>query len=101
MNMDVVDPSSQTVTLMPTGVAAGHSETAFEKLAAKLRPLAKNCESLPSAVAAVREAASGLGLSESARDYDLNAVTDNSVRCASIYETVGGTIFLTVRGPRG
>ena len=34
-------------------------------------------------------------------DYDLNTVTDNSMRCASIYETVGGTIFLTVRGPHG
>jgi hypothetical protein len=49
----------------------------------------------------VRAAASSLGLSESAHGFDLNTVTDNSVRCASIYETVGGTIFLTVRGPRG
>jgi hypothetical protein len=101
MNMDVVDPTSQTVTLIATGVPAGLSETAFEKLATKLRPLTKNCESLPSAVTSVRAAANGLGLSESARAYDLNAVTDNALRCASIYETVGGTIFLTVRGPSG
>ena len=95
---DVVDTSRQSVTLIPTSVATGPATT-FETLAAKLRPITQNCESLPSAVASVRAAASGLGLSESARGYDLNSVTDNSMHCASIYETVGGTIFITVRGP--
>ena len=95
---DVVDPSTQSVTLIPTSVATG-APTTFEMLAGKLRPITQNCESLPSAVASVRAAASGLGLSESARGYDLNSITDNSMRCASIYETVGGTTFLTVRGP--
>ena len=95
---DIVDPATASVTLIPTSVATGLPET-FEKLAAKLRPIAQRCETLPAAVASVRAAASGLGLSESTRGYDLNAVTDNSLRCASIYETVGGTIFLTVRGP--
>ncbi len=80
-------------------VATG-SKTVFEKLAVKLQPVTQSCESLPAAVSSVRAAASGLGLSESARGYDLNTVTDNSMRCASIYETVGGTIFITVRGPR-
>jgi hypothetical protein len=88
------------VTLIPVDVPTG-SETTHQKLAEKLQPLTQSCESLPSAVASVRAAASGLGLSESARGYDLNTVTDNSVRCASIYETVGGTIFLTLRGPSG
>jgi hypothetical protein len=96
---DIVDPSTESVTLIPVGVPTG-PETAYQKLAHKLQPLTQSCESLPSAVASVRAAASGLGLSESARGYDLNTVTDNSVRCASIYETVGGTIFITVRGPR-
>jgi hypothetical protein len=95
----VVDPASLTVTLIPTGVPSGLPETTFEKLAARLRPLTHSCESLPVAVAAVRAAASGLELSASARGYDLNTVADNSLRCTSIYETVGGTIFLTVRGP--
>jgi hypothetical protein len=96
---DVVDPSAQSVTLIPTSVATG-APTTFETLAGKLRPLTKTCVSLPAAVASIRTAAAGLGLSESARTYELNAVTDNSLHCASIYETVGGTIFLTVRGPR-
>jgi hypothetical protein len=95
---DIVDPTTESVTLIPVGIRTG-SETTFQKLADKLQPLTQSCESLPSAVAAVRAAASGLGLSESARGYDLNTVIDNSARCVSIYETVGGTIFVTVRGP--
>ena len=97
---DIVDPTTQSVTLIPTAVATG-AATTFETLAGKLRPLTKSCVSLPTAVASVRAAAAGLGLSESARTYELSAVTDNSLHCASIYETVGGTIFLTVRGPHG
>ena len=98
---DIVDPSTQSVTLIPTSVASGPPETTFQKLAHKLRPLTQSCESLAPAVASVRAAASSLGLSESATGYDLNTVIDNSMRCASIYETVGGTIFVTVRGPGG
>jgi hypothetical protein len=97
----LVDPASRTVTLTQIGDPSAGPETTFQKLADKLRPLARSCRSLPAAVASIRAAASGLGLSEAARGYDLNAVTDNSVRCASVYETVGGTIFLTVRGPSG
>ena len=98
-NSEVVDPASRTVTLIATAVPTG-PETTFRRLADKLRPVTKSCESLPAAVASVRSAANDLGLSESGRTYELNTVTDNSLRCASIYETVGGTIFLTVRGPR-
>lgn len=97
---DIVDPATQSVTLIPTAVATGPTTT-FETLADRLRPLTRSCMSLPAAVTSVRAAATSLGLSESARTYELNAVTDNSLRCASIYETVGGTTFLTVRGPRG
>jgi len=92
-NSDVVDPASQTVTLISTGAATG-PETAFQRLADRLRPLTRECQSLRAAVASVRDAAKGLV-------YDLNTVTDDSLRCAAIYETVGGTTFLTVRGPSG
>ena len=98
-DMDIVDPTSQTVTLAPFGAPAGSGSTE-QKLAAKLRSVAQSCESLPAAVSSARAAAASLGLSESAKTYELNATTDNTMRCASIYETVGGTIFLTVRGPR-
>ena len=90
---DVVDPATKTVTLIPVGAPAG-SDTPFQKLADKLRPFTRSCVSLPAAVASVRAAAEGLA-------YQLDAVKDDSLRCASIYETVGGTIFLTVRGPSG
>jgi hypothetical protein len=97
---EYIDPSSSTVQLIPIG-APTTTDSTVKNLADELRPLTQSCKSLPSAVAAVRAAASELGLSESARTYQLDAATDNSLRCASIYETVGGTIFLTVRGPSG
>ena len=100
----LVDPTTESVTLSAGPVATG-AKTVFEKLAARLRPVTRGCQSLPAAVASVRAAASRLGLSQAppagVRTYDLNTVTDNLLRCASIYETVGGTIFLTVRGPAG
>jgi hypothetical protein len=99
-NADLVDPTTQSVTLAGGRAHTGPEQT-FEKLAEKLRPVTRTCESLPVAVASVRDAAHSLGLSESAQGYDLNTATDNSLRCASVYETVGGTIFLTVRGPSG
>jgi hypothetical protein len=96
---NLVDPATQTVTLIPT---EGPIEPATaHSLADKLRPLTRSCESLSTAVAKVRADADELGLSESARAYELDAVKDNSRSCASIYETVGGTIFLTIRGPNG
>jgi hypothetical protein len=98
---DIVDPASKTVTLIASSGDAADHETTFRKLADKLRPLTQRCESLPVAVASVRAEAAELGLSESNRTYELGAVEDDSLRCASIYETVGGTIFLTVRGPSG
>jgi hypothetical protein len=101
VDLNLVDPGSQTVTLMPTGIPSGLPATTFEKLAARLRPVTRKCTSLPAALASVRAVARHLGLQENARGYDLNATTDNSMPCASIYETVGGTIFLTVRGPSG
>jgi len=97
-NAEVIDPASKTVTLIPIGGVAGPGTT-FQKLAAKLRPVENGCVSLSSAVASARAAASSLGLSESARTYELQTVPEASARCASIYETVGGTLFLTVRGP--
>ena len=98
---DIVDPGAQTVTLIRTSPAGGPSETTFLKLADKLRPLTQTCESLPAAVAAARAAADGLGLSESAKTYELNVGTDSSLHCAAVYETVGGTIFLSIFGPKG
>lgn len=97
VSAEVLDPVTTTVTLIAMGTTSAGGSA--RELADKLRPLTQECQSLPDAVAAVRATAAGLGMAESARTYDLNAVTDDSMRCASITETVGGTIFLTVRGP--
>jgi hypothetical protein len=94
----VVDPATESVTLL-SGPAQDVPQTVFEKLAVKLQPVTQRCQSLPAAISSVRTTASTLGLSESPTGYDLNTAVDKSMRCASIYETVGGTIFLTIRGP--
>lgn len=88
---EVIDPSSLTVTLIPIGSPATADPT-VKRLADDLRPITQSCESLPAAVAAARSAAKGLS-------YRLSPVTDGSLRCARIYLSVGGTIFIDVRGP--
>jgi hypothetical protein len=93
---EYIDPASSTVALIPIGDPQTADPT-VKKLAE--RPITQTCESLPAAEPAARAAADGLGLSESARTYELDATTDDSLHCTSIYLTVGGTIFLTLRGP--
>jgi hypothetical protein len=68
------------------------------RLAAELRTIAAQCESLPAATAAVEQAAASLGLSQSDSTYELSQVRED-VPCTRIYESVGGTIFLVLRGP--
>jgi hypothetical protein len=90
-NSDYVDPATESITLISSDVKTAQ-DTAIQKLADRLRPVTRECQSLSAAVASVRNAAQGL-------PYNLNAVEDNSLHCSAIFETVGGTIFLTVRGP--
>jgi hypothetical protein len=101
VSAEVLDPAAKTVTLIPMG-ALSATGTAM-KLADELRPLAQSCRPLSAAVAAVESAGSSLGLTPAppatVHSYDLASVADPSLRCASIVETVGGTIFVTVRGP--
>ena len=94
---DVVEPSKQTVTLIPTSVATGATPKSGPR-----RQAAPRHEALPGASgrrrldAGRREQSGAFGVCEDVRARRRH---DNSLRCASIYETVGGTIFLTVRGP--
>lgn len=103
VSAEAIDPVAKTVTLIPmNGLSAGG---AASRLAGRLRPLTQSCETLPAAVAAVRAAGSSLGLSpappETHQSYELDAVTDNSLSCALIYENVGGANNVVVRGPSG
>jgi hypothetical protein len=36
---------------------------------------------------------------ENDHNYRLTATKDDTMRCASVYETEGGTTFVVVRGP--
>lgn len=100
---EAIDPATKTVTLIPFGSPGGGA--IFQQLAEKLRPLAQACPTVASAAAAVRAAGSSLGLSpappETSETYNLEEIPDDSLRCALVYENVGGAIALIVRGPSG
>ena len=93
----IVDPERHEVELLPP---VGPPSPGFVpvRLAAELRTIATSCEALPAATAAVEQAAANLGLSQSDSTYDLTTVQED-VPCTRIYESVGGTIFLVLRGP--
>ncbi len=106
-------PSSDTGQCVDTGILDGTNTTVTlralsgpvppgsmpEKLAAKLRSIGQECGSLDATATHVLSAANELGLSEHDHQFELTQVRDNSARCTTIYENVGGTIFLILRGP--
>ena len=94
----IPDASNTTLTLRALGGPAPAGNV-IERLAAKLRPIAQDCAPLDATAQRVRAAAAELGLSEDARGYQLTEVPDASARCTTVYENVGGTIFLILRGP--
>jgi len=94
----IMDPANSTLTLRELG-GPGSPDSVFEELAVKLRAIARDCGSLDATAQRVRSAASALGLSEDAHQYELTEIRDDSARCTTIDENVGGTIFLVLRGP--
>lgn len=96
-NIAIVKAKSQTVLLRALG-GPTPSDLPFMKLAHRLRQLS-GCESADALARQVQAAATDAGLSEAAHQYQLTTVR-NADKCAVVHETVGGTIFLTVRGPR-
>ena len=57
------------------------------------------CQPLTVAAARVRADARQLGLDEATNQVEINEITEPTAPCTSIYETVGGTITITLRGP--
>jgi hypothetical protein len=92
----IVNAKAHTVLLRAMGAPQDPSAS-YEKLAAKLRQLS-GCRSAHALTRQVRAAAEDLGLSEAAHEFILTEVAADGP-CAVVHETVGGTIFLTVRGP--
>lgn len=99
----VVEPTTKTVTLIGGGVAQTASSPQ-RQLATVLRPLTKECLSLAAMQTEVEREAGTLGFAQTAagdHSYQLTAVRDDSLRCTALYETVGGTVELVLRGPAG
>jgi hypothetical protein len=96
------DPQAKTVTLTASGDPSGAANWPPRQLANSLRPLTQECLSLPAMKRAVEQRAADAGMSktvEDAHDYELNSTEDATMRCATVYETVGGTTDVIVRGP--
>lgn len=96
------DPEAKTVTLMGGGDQSGQANWPPRQLASSLRPLTHECLSLPAMQSEVVRRASSLGMSRTVEDshnYELNSAEDDTMRCATVYETVAGTTDVIVRGP--
>jgi len=97
------DPQAKTVTLMGSpGDQSGPASWPPHQLADSLRPLTQQCLSLSAMASAVEQRATALGMSqtvENDRNYALSATRDDTMRCATVYETVMGTTDVVVRGP--
>ncbi|MGH3008740.1 MAG: hypothetical protein ACRDLM_04960 [Gaiellaceae bacterium] len=96
------DPAARTVTLMSGGDQSGPSSWPPHQLASSLRPLTQDCLSLPAMTSQVEQRATSLGMSQTVEDshnYVLNSTRDDTMRCATVYETVGGTTDVILRGP--
>ncbi len=72
------------------------------QLADSLRPLTQECLSLPAMESEVGKRATALGMSQTVENddnYQLKAVPDDTLRCATVTESVAGTTVVIVRGP--
>lgn len=94
----ILDASTRTVVLRALGGALP-SDAPYAKLAARLRSLTRDCMPLDTMAKRVRSIADELGLSEAANDYQLTEIVENDAQCTTVTETVGGSIFLILRGP--
>jgi hypothetical protein len=95
-------PDTKTVVLDAGGDQAGPANWPPHQLADSLRPLTQECLSLSAMTSEVVQRATALGMSqtvENDHNYKLSATKDDSMSCASVYETVGGTTLVVVRGP--
>ena len=96
------DASAKTVTLLPIGDDSGPANWPPQQLADSLRPLTQQCLSLAAMKSEVFQRATALGMSPTfgdARNYVVRAVEDDTLRCATVTESVTGTAYVIVRGP--
>lgn len=97
------EPETQTVTLVASSTPGnGYANSLLRQFATSLRPLTQQCLSLPQMKSEVEQRASSLGMSQTATDehnYRLVATEDDTMRCTTLYDNVGGSQDLILRGP--
>jgi hypothetical protein len=95
------DAQAKTVTLIPFGDPTGPASWPPQRLADNLRPLTQQCLTLAAMKSDAVQRATALGMSPTFGNggYVLEAVEDDTLRCATVTETGGGETFLVVRGP--
>jgi hypothetical protein len=96
----ILDPAERTVSLRALG-GAMPADTQYSKLAARLRSLSTGCMSLDAMRERVGTILDDLGISEAGNEVQLTEIREHGEPCATVTETVGGSIFLVVRGPAG
>lgn len=103
LNRALIEPRHRTVVLWRGGSLTSAQLTPSQVLADALRPISMQCQALLTAVQQVERVAASLGFRQSAHDeygYTLIEV-DQASRCTAVYENVGGTTVVTLRGPAG
>ena len=96
------EPDTKTVVLGAGGDESGAATWPPHQLADSLRPLTQQCLSLAAMQSEVEQRATALGMSqtvENDHNYRLTAVKDDTLSCATVSETGGGTTQIIVRGP--
>jgi len=96
----ILDPAERTVSLRALG-GAMPADTQYSKLAARLRSLSTGCMSLDAMTQRVGSILDDLDISEAGNEVQLTEIREHGEPCATVTETVGGSIFLVVRGPAG
>jgi hypothetical protein len=92
------DPRTKTVAIHANRPS---SSKVPDQLAAKIRADSDACWNVSTAAKHVRADAAAIGLSNAngANEYQIRKVIDPSFDCTVVNENVGGTIFITLRGP--
>jgi hypothetical protein len=96
------EPDTKTVVLGAGGDQSGAATWPPHQLADSLRPLTNECLSLPAMKSEVEQRATSVGMSqtvENDHNYRLTATEDDTMRCATVTESVTGTTNVVVRGP--
>jgi len=89
--------SDKTVRVARLGGLDPQNDTQIRAFAKPLRASATNCWDRTTALAQIRDAATAVGIKESA--IVVNTIDDATARCSTIHVTGGGLVFVVVRGP--